>query len=311
MPARLLAVEELAASVTREAGVQIAAIRERNRPVHVKAVLLGEDPGAGRRVAAWGAACREAGAGFEVLHRPAGDAAGLEECLERLGADAQVTGVLLAGGPDAEPLVGRARRWLPRGKDVLGEHPASLAEALADFTGADCVPPLVTAVLAAFETNEIDLYDRLVLVVGPSRRVGLPLVAALAEKHANVALVSAAAEEPGALLPAAEVILVAGGVPRGSLGAAGLRPGAVLLDLGPPAPGGAGQPAAGRGAFAPDALEAAGAVLPAGALEPMLKAAFLQNVALCARELESAGLDPQAGGRSARSDQKPRGPRRK
>ncbi|MFH0911164.1 MAG: tetrahydrofolate dehydrogenase/cyclohydrolase catalytic domain-containing protein [Planctomycetota bacterium] len=296
--ARILSVNHLALSLQEDARGQAAAMQERGSPVRVAAIRVGDSPVAQCLLDERSRACQAAGVAFLCLTFPEDTPPGAVDArLSDLSRDKTVTGVAVLRGMRADFSYERAVRCLPVLKDVEAAHPVNLARVLVEPEPA-LLPPLCAALLAAFTTHEIDLYDLSVLVLGPARELGLPLTALLRARHAAVMLASPESPVWPRLLPLAEVV-VAAGVERGRIQGAMISPGALLFDLGPPGPAaiaywegdpGGVQPTAGPGAFSADAMEKAGAVLPAGAILPLESACFLQNAILCAREAESSSL---------------------
>lgn len=292
MPARLLSIKDLASAVAEEAGQQARALAERGRPVSVVALQVGACPAAGRHVRDRAVLCEQAGISFELVEF--GAEAGADTVAERLSdlsRNPQVTGVFVVLEAGARANRARLLEQLDARKDVEGEHPLSLARLIRDGADADGVHPMTAAVLAALDTHDIDVYDTTVLLMNHSLQTGMALTAALARRHCRPILCPHGTDVPAWALGAADLI-VSGGGQRGAVHAEQLKAQAVLLDLSAPGPGDKAVCVTGGGVFADDVVDKVSAILPAGRLQPLERALFLQNAVTCAREQEALVQGP-------------------
>jgi methylenetetrahydrofolate dehydrogenase (NADP+)/methenyltetrahydrofolate cyclohydrolase len=231
---------EIRAEVKR----RFASLRERGITPGLAIVTVGEPPAGNPYVRAKVKAAEEAGAAAMVSRLPADvGAAGLRDALKRFGADPAVHGLILQL-PLPHPL--KEERHLedvPPQKDVDGIHPANVGRWVNGLSALRPATPLGVQELLRRHCG--DLAGKRVCVLGRSRIVGRPLSVLLSSKekgmNATVTLCHSETRDLASMTREAEILVVAIGKPR-AIGAAHVRPGAVVIDVGihpipNPAPG--------------------------------------------------------------------------
>ena len=285
MTARLLSGKEAAAAAEAEVATRVAALAARGKAVSLATVLVGEDPASQVYVGAkHRAAARVGMRSFDhalPASTPPHEVAAL---LDRLNADPAVDGILLQmplpGGLDPLPFV---ERIAPH-KDADGLHPVNLGRLMLGRPGLRPATP--AGILRLLDYYGIATRGALVVVVGRSFLVGRPLAVLLGakERDATVALAHSATRDLPVLTRQADILVAAAGR-AGLIGAAHIRPGAVVVDVGiSRTPSGL----VGDVNFTAVA-EVAGAITPVpGGVGPMTIAGLLDNV-VAAAEARAAG----------------------
>lgn len=180
-------------------------------------------------------ACEKSGVALRRAALPAGAGAdGAAEEIDRLNRDAAVHGILLF-----RPLPEQDARLcalVSPEKDVDGvtaDSMAALYAASAEAGGrtAFTAPCTAEACVALLRHYGVPLAGRRVTVVGRSLVVGRPLAMLLLRENATVTIAHSRTEDLAAACREAEVVIAAAGKP-GLLGAAELRPGQTVVDVG-------------------------------------------------------------------------------
>ena len=221
---------EIRADVKR----RFASLRERGITPGLAIVTVGEPPAGNPYVRAKVKAAEEAGAAATVTRLPADiGAAGLRDALKRIGSDPAVHGLILQL-PLPHPL--KEERHLedvPPQKDVDGIHPANVGRWVNGLSAPRPATPL--GVQELLRRHAGDLTGKRVCVLGRSRIVGRPLSVLLSSKekgmNATVTLCHSETRDLSSITREAEILVVAIGKPR-AIGAAHVRPGAVVIDVG-------------------------------------------------------------------------------
>ena len=249
--------------------------------VRLATVLVGDDAASGIYIARKRREAREVGIDARHAHFPADVAE--TELLAHVRArarDSQVHGILvqlpLPDHLDAD----RVLDAIPPGKDVDGLTTESLGRLVAGRAGLRPCTPL--GVMELIRAHGIETRGARAVVVGRSRLVGLPLALMLAHRgvDATVTLAHARTRNLEALARAADILVAATGR-AGLIGAAHIKPGACVFDVGVSRV---------DGAIAGDvrhdeAREVAGALTPMpGGTGPMTVACLLANTAQAAAD---------------------------
>ncbi|HEV8129301.1 MAG TPA: bifunctional 5,10-methylenetetrahydrofolate dehydrogenase/5,10-methenyltetrahydrofolate cyclohydrolase [Candidatus Eisenbacteria bacterium] len=242
--AALLLGGPLAMEIRADVKRRFASLRERGITPGLAIVTVGEPPAGNPYVRAKVKAAEEAGAAATVTRLPADiGAGGLRDALKRIGDDPAVHGLILQL-PLPHPL--KEERHLedvPPQKDVDGIHPANVGRWVNGLSAPRPATPL--GVQELLRRHAGDLTGKRVCVLGRSRIVGRPLSVLLSSKekgmNATVTLCHSETRDLASLTREAEILVVAIGRPR-AIGAAHVRPGAVVIDVGihpiqNPAPG--------------------------------------------------------------------------
>jgi methylenetetrahydrofolate dehydrogenase (NADP+)/methenyltetrahydrofolate cyclohydrolase len=219
-----------------------AAVRERirgeveayaaqaGRVPNLVTVIVGDDPASEIYVRNKHRACEEAG--MRSAHHGLAATTSERELLElvaALGADEDVDGILVQLpvpdqiDPDAVVVAIDPR------KDVDGLTPVN-AGLLAHGVPA-LVPCTPAGVLELLRHEGVDLEGAEAVVVGRSKLVGVPVARLLLAANATVTVCHSRTRELAATCRRADVLVAAVGVPE-LLGAAAIKPGAVVIDVG-------------------------------------------------------------------------------
>jgi methylenetetrahydrofolate dehydrogenase (NADP+)/methenyltetrahydrofolate cyclohydrolase len=231
MPARVIDGKAVSAAVRARVREEVAAYAaEAGRVPTLATVIVGEDPASQIYVRNKHKACEEAG--MRSLHHGLPEATTENELLELvggLGLDPEVDGILvqLPVPPQIDPdaVVGA----LDPGKDVDGLTPLN-AGLLAHGTPG-LVPCTPAGVMELLRHEGVDLEGAEAVVVGRSKLVGVPVARLLLAADATVTVCHSRTRDLDATCARADVLVAAVGVPR-LLGAAAVKPGAVVIDVG-------------------------------------------------------------------------------
>lgn len=230
MPGRILDGRRVGAAIRAEVAERAQAFAAGGRPPGLAVVLVGDDPASAIYVRGKVRACREAGIHSESHRLPADTGAtALAALLDRLNEDDRLDAVLLQLPlpPGLE-----AGRFLPRirpDKDVDGFHPENVGRLAANAPGPrPCTP---AGILEMFRREGIEVSGRRAVVVGRSDIVGKPLALLLLHAHATVTVCHSRTADLDAVCSEADLLCTAIGRPA-LLGAAAIRPGAVVVDVG-------------------------------------------------------------------------------
>lgn len=201
-------------------------------PVCLATVLVGDDAPSRKYVASKHRTAESVGIRSVGIELPAGAGqAEVESAVAGLAADASVHGILvqmpLPGHLDPEGVLA----LIPVEKDVDGLTEASLGRLVRSVPGHVGCTPL--GVLRLLQHHGIRTAGARAVVIGRSTLVGLPLSILLAQKgiDATVTLAHSRTEDLVALCREADIIVSATGIAR-SIGAAHVKPGATVIDVG-------------------------------------------------------------------------------
>lgn len=203
-----------------------------NPPVCLATVLVGDDAPSRKYVASKHRTAESVGIRSVGIELPAGAGqAEVESAVAGLAADASVHGILvqmpLPGHLDPERVIA----LIPVEKDVDGLTEASLGRLVRSVPGHVGCTPL--GVLRLLQHHGIRTAGARAVVIGRSTLVGLPLSILLAQKgiDATVTLAHSRTEDLVAVCRDADIIVSATGIAR-SIGAAHVKPGATVIDVG-------------------------------------------------------------------------------
>ncbi|MGV1047393.1 MAG: bifunctional methylenetetrahydrofolate dehydrogenase/methenyltetrahydrofolate cyclohydrolase FolD [Solirubrobacterales bacterium] len=231
MAARVIDGKAVAAAVRERVRVDVAAYREESgRAPTLATVIVGDDPASEIYVAHKHKASGEVGIdsvnhGLEAATRERE----LLELIAALNADEEVDGILVQlpvpGQIDPDAIVAA----IDPGKDVDGLTPYN-AGLLAHGTPGllPCTPAGVMELLAH---EGVELEGAEAVVVGRSKLVGVPVARLLLAADATVTICHSRTRDLDATCARADVLVAAVGVPM-LLGAAAVKPGAVVIDVG-------------------------------------------------------------------------------
>jgi methylenetetrahydrofolate dehydrogenase (NADP+)/methenyltetrahydrofolate cyclohydrolase len=231
MAARVIDGKAVAAAVRERVKVDVDAYREEHgRVPGLATVLVGEDPASQIYVGMKRRNSEEVGM-RSIHHEP--DASIREEELldlvRELNEDDEVDGILvqlpLPAHIDEDAIVAAID---PR-KDVDGLTPVNAGLLAHGSPGlAPCTP---SGVIELLDHEGVELEGAEAVVVGRSRLVGVPVARLLLARNATVTVCHSRTRDLDEVCRRADVLVAAVGVPR-LLGAAAIKPGAVVIDVG-------------------------------------------------------------------------------
>jgi methylenetetrahydrofolate dehydrogenase (NADP+)/methenyltetrahydrofolate cyclohydrolase len=231
MAARVIDGKAVAGAVKARVKVDLAAFEEEfGRAPGLATVLVGADPASEVYVGMKVRACEEVG--IRSIHQQPEASIRQEELealVEELNADDGVDGILvqmpLPDHLDSDRIVA----LIDRTKDVDGLTPVNaglLAHGTPGLT--PCTPAGVMELLAH---EGIEVEGAHAVVVGRSKLVGVPVSRLLLMANATVTMCHSRTRDLDAVCSQADILVAAVGVPR-LLGAASVKPGAVVIDVG-------------------------------------------------------------------------------
>ena len=231
MSATIIDGKAISQAVRAEVAREVVAMAQAHgvRP-GLATVLVGEDPASAVYVANKRKACAEAGIADHHRHLPANTPQiAVAELLAELAADPEVSGILLQlplpGGLEAAPLTAS----IPPAKDVDGLTPVSAGLLAQGAPGLRPCTPL--GVVELLDRHDVSLEGAEAVIVGRSDLVGKPLAALLLARNATVTICHSRTRDLPAVCARADVLVGAVGVP-GLIGAAHVKPGAAVIDVG-------------------------------------------------------------------------------
>jgi methylenetetrahydrofolate dehydrogenase (NADP+)/methenyltetrahydrofolate cyclohydrolase len=229
--ARIIDGKAVGAAVRERVRTEVAAIvAAGGRAPGLATVLVGDDPASEIYVRKKREACEEAG--IRSLHHGLPASTTESELLELVGAlgrDDEVDGILVQlPVPDQiDPdLVVAA---IDPAKDVDGLTPTNAGLLAHGMPGlVSCTP---VGVMELLRHEGVELEGAEAVVVGRSKLVGVPVARLLLAANATVTVAHSRTRDLDAVCRRADVLVAAVGVPH-LLGAAAIKPGAVVIDVG-------------------------------------------------------------------------------
>jgi methylenetetrahydrofolate dehydrogenase (NADP+)/methenyltetrahydrofolate cyclohydrolase len=279
MAARVIDGKAVAAAVKERVKVDAAAFEEEfGRAPALATVLVGEDPAS--QVYIGGKRKASGEVGIRSVHHELGAATRqeeLEQLVRDLNADEAVDGILvqlpLPDHLDPDRVVG----LIDPAKDVDGLTPVNAGLLAHGTPGLVSCTPVGVMELLAHEGVEVE--GAHAVVIGRSKLVGVPVARLLLLANATVTMCHSRTRDLDAVCAQADILVAAVGVPR-LLGAAAIKPGAVVIDV--------GINRLEEGLVGDVDFDAAGAVASAitpvpGGVGPMTIAMLLHNTLLAGR----------------------------
>ncbi len=231
MAARLIDGKAVGAAVRERVAGEVAKYEaEAGRIPVLATVIVGDDPASEIYVRSKHKACEEAGMG-SVHHGLAADTGEEEllELVEGLGRDPEVDGILVQLPLPEHLDPDRVVAAIDPGKDVDGLTPVNAGRLAHGMPGL--VPCTPEGVMELLRHEGVELEGAEAVVVGRSKLVGVPVARLLLAANATVTVCHSRTRDLDAVCARADVLVAAVGVPR-LLGAAAVKPGAVVIDVG-------------------------------------------------------------------------------
>jgi methylenetetrahydrofolate dehydrogenase (NADP+)/methenyltetrahydrofolate cyclohydrolase len=284
MTAVLLAGAPIAAEIRAQVRGRFDRLKSQGLTPGLAIVTVGEPHGGNPYVRSKVRAAEELGAQATVTRLPADSSEDqVRSRLMSLNADPSVHGIILQLPLPAHLKEERHLEDVSPEKDLDGLHPWSVGRWVSGLPGHRPATPL--GIVELLRRHVGDLGGKRAVVIGRSRIVGRPLSVFLSERspglNATVTLCHSGTRDLPSVTREAEILVVAMGKRRG-IGAAHVRPGAVVIDVGihpvaNPAPGGPKY----EGDVDFEAVRSiASAITPVpGGVGPMTVAMLLRNLA--------------------------------
>ncbi len=231
MAARLIDGKAVAAAVRERVRAEVVELTNAGvRPPALATVIVGDDPASEIYVRKKHEACEEAGM-RSVHHGLAAETteAELVELVERLGLDDEVDGILVQLPVPEHIDPNRIVATIDPAKDVDGLTPTNAGLLAHGMPGlVSCTP---AGVMELLRHEGVELEGAEAVVVGRSKLVGVPVARLLLSANATVTVCHSRTRDLDAVCRRAGVLVAAAGIPR-LLGAAAVKPGAVVIDVG-------------------------------------------------------------------------------
>jgi len=202
----------------------------KGRPPGLAVIRVGDDSASAVYVRNKERACARVGINSQVRHFPATTSeAEVQRAIAYLNADETVDGILLQlPVPDHLNAVALLHQIKPH-KDADGLHPVNLGALVRSEPGLrSCTP---AGVMKLLEEYNIEVAGKRAVVVGRSILVGKPLALMLLAANATVTIAHSHTQDLGKITKEADILVVATGKPK-TIGAAMVKPGAVVVDVG-------------------------------------------------------------------------------
>jgi len=231
MAARVIDGKAVAAAVRERVRVDVEAYAEEaGRTPLLATVLVGDDPASQIYIRKKGEACEEVG--MRSVHHGLEAATSEEDLLaliRELGEDDDVDGILCQLPVPAHIDDNAVVAAIDPGKDVDGLTPWNAG--LLAHGEPGLVPCTPNGVMELLAHEGVELEGAEAVVVGRSKLVGVPVARLLLMANATVTTCHSRTRDLEAVCRRADVLVAAVGVPR-LLGAAAVKPGAVVIDVG-------------------------------------------------------------------------------
>lgn len=279
MSATIIQGKTIAEALLSDLREQVEAL---GAPLHLAAIVAGDDPGLRAFVRLKQKAAHTAGIQFSTYVFDADDEAGARQTLAYLAADEQVHGIFV-------------ELPLPTGWDRAGfcalipsEKDVDLLSSRSEQRCADGVspilPPAALAVRTLLQALGRDVRGARVAVVGQGALIGIPVARWFRQQGAEVIDIDVGTPQPELLARGADIIISGAGVP-GLVTDAWVKEGALVLDFGYAKRGNAYV----GDVDAASVAKIAGALTPVpGGMGPLVVAAVLENVLTLATRPASA-----------------------
>jgi methylenetetrahydrofolate dehydrogenase (NADP+) / methenyltetrahydrofolate cyclohydrolase len=223
--------KQVAAGVRERVAAEVVAFaEERDRTPALATVIVGDDPASEIYVRNKHRACEEAG--MRSVHHGLAAETPEEELLalvEQLGRDEDVDGILVQLPVPDHIDPDRVVAAIDPVKDVDGLTPTNAGLLAHGMPGL--VPCTPAGVMELLRHEGVDLQGVEAVVVGRSKLVGVPVARLLLAANATVTVCHSRTRDLPEACRRADVLVAAVGVPR-LIGADGVKPGAVVVDVG-------------------------------------------------------------------------------
>jgi methylenetetrahydrofolate dehydrogenase (NADP+)/methenyltetrahydrofolate cyclohydrolase len=231
MSARIIDGKAVAAEVRERIAGEVAAFEaERGRTPMLVTVIVGDDPASEVYVAGKHRACEQVGIRSSHHGLPAETTEQeLLALVEELNSDQEVDGILVQLPVPEQIDPDRIIAAIDPDKDVDGLTPVNAGRLAQGMPGlVSCTP---AGVMELLRHEGVELEGAVVVVVGRSKLVGVPVSRLLLAANATVTMCHSRTRDLAGVCRRADVLVAAVGVPR-LLGGDAVKPGAVVIDVG-------------------------------------------------------------------------------
>jgi methylenetetrahydrofolate dehydrogenase (NADP+)/methenyltetrahydrofolate cyclohydrolase len=231
MAARRIDGRAVGAAVRERVRAEVAEYEaQAGRVPALATVIVGEDPASEVYVRNKHRACEEVG--MRSVHHGLAATTTQNELLELIGAlglDPEVDGILVQLPVPDQIDPDTVVEAIDPDKDVDGLTPLNAGRLAHGIRGL--VPCTPAGVIELLRHEGVELAGAEAVVVGRSKLVGVPVARLLLAADATVTVCHSRTRELDAVCRRADVLVAAVGVPR-LLGAAAVKPGAAVIDVG-------------------------------------------------------------------------------
>jgi methylenetetrahydrofolate dehydrogenase (NADP+)/methenyltetrahydrofolate cyclohydrolase len=230
MAAKLLDGKLIRDEILAELRPRVQELTQRGRAPGLAVVLVGHDPASELYVRSKEKACAELGIYSEKHTPPASSTtAELIALVESLNARPEIDGILVQMPLPAQVDTRAVLHAVDHAKDVDGFHPMNVGKLVENQPGARaCTPAGVMEILRRYE---LPVAGKRAVVVGRSDIVGKPMALMLLHANATVTICHSQTSNLAEECKRADILVAALGRPA-ILGAAHIKPGAVVIDVG-------------------------------------------------------------------------------
>ncbi|HRK32580.1 MAG TPA: bifunctional 5,10-methylenetetrahydrofolate dehydrogenase/5,10-methenyltetrahydrofolate cyclohydrolase [Tepidisphaeraceae bacterium] len=216
--------------IKQEIAAQTARLASEGKRVHLTAVIVGSTPAAEVYANRQGEACRAVGIDYTLQTLPDDiSQRQLRDEIRKLNKDKSVTGIMLHAPVPPHIDLARMQFEIDVTKDVEGVNPANIGYVVYGHTLI--APCTAGAVVELIHSTGIDLYGKEAVIVGASEIAGKPIALLLLGEGATPTLCHIGTRDLISHTRRADILVVAVGKP-GLIGAAHVRAGAIVIDVG-------------------------------------------------------------------------------
>lgn len=228
---KLLDGKKVATQLKENIRSEVSFLRERKGITpHLVVIIVGEDAASQTYVRNKHRACEEVGIRSTILTLPETiDQEELISKIKELNHQADVTGILVQLPLPKHINAQVITQTIDPAKDVDGFHPYNVGLLnLGLNTLTPCTP---MGIMTIFDSYQIDLTGKHVVIIGRSDIVGKPMAQLCLAKHATVTICHSRTKELSAITQQADILIVAVGKPH-FVSADMIKEGAIVIDVG-------------------------------------------------------------------------------